>query len=34
VDFSYYILKLMSWVKLVSDLRVPPKHLLAEARVG
>jgi stearoyl-CoA desaturase (delta-9 desaturase) len=34
VDFSYYILKLMSWVRLVSDLRVPPKHLLAEARVG
>jgi stearoyl-CoA desaturase (delta-9 desaturase) len=34
VDFSYYILRLMSWVKLVSDLRVPPKHLLAAARVG
>jgi stearoyl-CoA desaturase (delta-9 desaturase) len=34
VDFSYYILKLMSWVRLVSDLRVPPKHLLAEARVS
>jgi stearoyl-CoA desaturase (delta-9 desaturase) len=34
VDFSYYILKVMSWVRLVSDLRVPPKHLLAEARVS
>jgi stearoyl-CoA desaturase (delta-9 desaturase) len=34
VDFSYYILKIMSWVRLVSDLRVPPKHLLAEARVS
>jgi len=34
VDFSYYILKVMSWVRLVSDLRVPPEHLLAEARVS
>jgi stearoyl-CoA desaturase (delta-9 desaturase) len=34
VDFSYYILRVMSWVKLVSDLRVPPKHLLAAARVS
>jgi stearoyl-CoA desaturase (delta-9 desaturase) len=34
VDFSYYILTVMSWVRLVSDLRVPPKHLLAEARVS
>jgi stearoyl-CoA desaturase (delta-9 desaturase) len=34
VDFSYYVLKMMSWVRLVSDLRVPPKHLLAEARVS
>jgi len=34
VDFSYYVLRMMSWIRLVSDLRVPPKHLLAEARVG
>jgi stearoyl-CoA desaturase (Delta-9 desaturase) len=34
VDFSYYILRVMSWVKLVSDLRVPPKHLLAAARAS
>jgi len=34
VDFSYYVLKIMSWVRLVSDLRVPPKHLLAEARTS
>jgi len=34
VDFSYYILKVMSWARLVSDLRVPPKHLLADARVS
>lgn len=34
VDFSYYVLKLMSWIRLVSDLRVPPRHLLAEARVS
>lgn len=33
VDFSYYILKMMSWIRLVRDLRVPPKHLLTEARV-
>jgi stearoyl-CoA desaturase (Delta-9 desaturase) len=34
IDFSYYVLKIMSWVRLVSDLRVPPKHLLAEARTS
>ncbi len=34
VDFSYYILRMMSWVRLVSDLRVPPKHLLAAARLS
>jgi len=28
VDITYYILKLMSWVGLVSDLRKPPKHIL------
>jgi stearoyl-CoA desaturase (delta-9 desaturase) len=29
VDFSYYVLRLMSWVCLVWDLRVPPRGLLA-----
>jgi stearoyl-CoA desaturase (Delta-9 desaturase) len=32
VDFSYYGLKVMSWFRLVWDLRVPPKHLLTTAR--
>jgi stearoyl-CoA desaturase (delta-9 desaturase) len=30
VDFSYYALRMMSWFRLVWDLRLPPKHLLAE----
>ncbi|HKA21841.1 MAG TPA: acyl-CoA desaturase [Blastocatellia bacterium] len=34
VDCSYYILRMMSWVRLVSDLRVPPKHLLTAARLS
>jgi stearoyl-CoA desaturase (Delta-9 desaturase) len=29
IDFSYYILKVLSWVKVVRDLRMPPPHLLA-----
>jgi stearoyl-CoA desaturase (delta-9 desaturase) len=29
IDFSYYILKVLSWVKIVRDLRMPPAHLLA-----
>lgn len=28
VDISYYVLKLLSWVGLVSDLRTPPAHVL------
>jgi stearoyl-CoA desaturase (delta-9 desaturase) len=28
VDFSYYILKALSWVGIVWDLRTPPKHIL------
>jgi len=28
IDITYYILKVMSWVGLVSDLRTPPKHVL------
>jgi stearoyl-CoA desaturase (delta-9 desaturase) len=27
VDFSYYALKMMSWVGLVWDLRTPPRHI-------
>ncbi len=29
IDLSYYALKTMSWVRLVWDLRVPPKQLLS-----
>jgi len=28
VDFSYYILKMLSWVGVVWDLRTPPRHVL------
>jgi stearoyl-CoA desaturase (delta-9 desaturase) len=28
VDITYYILEMLSWVGLVSDLRKPPKHVL------
>jgi stearoyl-CoA desaturase (delta-9 desaturase) len=31
IDFSYYALRIMSWFRLVWDLRLPPKHLLAES---
>ncbi len=31
-DFSYYALKIMSWFRLVWDLRLPPEHLLAPAK--
>lgn len=35
VDFSYYVLKAMSWVGLVWDLRAPPEALLTgEQKVG
>ena len=30
VDGSYYLLKALSWVGLVWNLREPPKHMLAE----
>jgi stearoyl-CoA desaturase (delta-9 desaturase) len=33
IDISYYILKALSWVRLVSDLRVPPAHVLAANRI-
>ncbi|HIE65570.1 MAG: acyl-CoA desaturase [Nitrospira sp.] len=29
IDLSYYVLKIMSWLGLASDLRVPPKNVLA-----
>jgi stearoyl-CoA desaturase (Delta-9 desaturase) len=32
IDFSYYALRVMSWFRLVWDLRMPPKHLLSAAR--
>lgn len=32
IDISYYILKAMSWVGLVWDLRPVPEHILAEGR--
>ena len=28
IDISYYILKLLSWVGLIWDLRLPPKHVI------
>jgi stearoyl-CoA desaturase (Delta-9 desaturase) len=31
-DFSYYILKVMSWFRLVWDLKKPPVHVLEEGR--
>jgi stearoyl-CoA desaturase (delta-9 desaturase) len=33
VDFSYYVLRALSWVGIVWDLRMPPRHLL-EAKIG
>ncbi|HKP88284.1 MAG TPA: acyl-CoA desaturase [Blastocatellia bacterium] len=32
VDFSYYALRVMSWFRLVWDLRMPPKHLLTATK--
>jgi stearoyl-CoA desaturase (delta-9 desaturase) len=32
IDFSYYALRIMSWCRLVWDLRLPPKHLVTEGR--
>lgn len=34
IDISYYILKMMSWVGLTSDLRRPPQHVLDGNRVA
>jgi stearoyl-CoA desaturase (delta-9 desaturase) len=31
-DISYYVLKAMSWVGLVKDLRNPPEHVVADER--
>ncbi len=33
IDVSYYILRVMSWIGLVSDLRTPPVHVLAANRI-
>ncbi|MDD9937488.1 MAG: acyl-CoA desaturase [Myxococcales bacterium] len=33
VDISYYVLKVMSWLRLVSDLRTPPQHVLEANRI-
>lgn len=33
IDLSYYLLKLMSWVGLVHDLRTPPAHVLTRQLV-
>jgi stearoyl-CoA desaturase (delta-9 desaturase) len=32
IDTAYYILKLMNWIGLIWDLRVPPKHLIQNGR--
>ena len=34
IDISHYILKLLSWIGLVWDLRVPPERVYKEAYVG
>ncbi len=31
IDMSYYILRTLSWMRIVWDLRMPPTHLLARA---
>jgi stearoyl-CoA desaturase (Delta-9 desaturase) len=33
IDVSYYVLKLMSWAGLVSDLRTPPARVLTRQLV-
>jgi hypothetical protein len=33
IDISYYVLRLLSWLRLTSDLRVPPAHVLAANRI-
>jgi len=33
IDMTYMVLKVMSWMRLVSGLRRPPAHILAENRV-
>ena len=34
IDFSYYALRIMSWFRLVWDLRMPPEHMLTAARAN
>src|SRR5690606_9325761 len=33
IDISYYVLRMLSWVGLVSGIRNPPKHVLDSNRV-
>ncbi|MEN9581395.1 MAG: hypothetical protein RJA70_4404 [Pseudomonadota bacterium] len=33
IDISYYILRMLSWVGLVSGIRTPPEHVLTKNRV-
>jgi stearoyl-CoA desaturase (delta-9 desaturase) len=32
IDLTYYILRAMQWLRLVSDIRVPPRHVLDGGR--
>jgi stearoyl-CoA desaturase (Delta-9 desaturase) len=34
IDVAYYILRAMQWMRLVSDIHVPPRHVLDGGRVG
>jgi stearoyl-CoA desaturase (delta-9 desaturase) len=34
LDVSYYVLRVMSWLGLVRDLRTPPAHVLAAHRIA
>jgi stearoyl-CoA desaturase (delta-9 desaturase) len=34
IDLTYYILRAMQWMRLVSDIHVPPRHVLDGNRVG
>jgi stearoyl-CoA desaturase (Delta-9 desaturase) len=33
IDISFYVLKLLSWIGLVSELRTPPAHVLAANKI-
>jgi stearoyl-CoA desaturase (Delta-9 desaturase) len=34
IDVSYYVLRILSWVGLTRDLRIPPKHVLEKNRIS